>query len=304
VVLEVEPGGDILGARIEGIDLAQPLSRQAFATIVRALGDHGVICFPRQQLDAAALKRFSAHFGTLEINVTGGFQVPGHPEVMILSNIVEDGRPLGLADAGQDWHTDMSYSRTIAYANVLHGIRIPQRDGQPLGATLFANMQAAYEGLPDELKHSLQHATAIHDFAKFWDTMRARPGSRRGPLTDAQRAAKPPVAHPVFLRHPITGRNVLYANPGYTVRIEGLPESESDAILRFLFEHQLQAKYRHAHHWCEGDVLMWDDLVTLHNAVPDYGPDEPRLIRRCQVMADRVFDANFLSSWEDPVSAA
>jgi len=303
-VLEVEPGGDILGARIEGIDLAQPLSHPAFATICRALGDHGVVCFPRQQLDAAALKRFSAHFGTLEINVTGGFQEPGHPEVMILSNIVEDGRPLGLADAGQSWHTDMSYSRTIAYANVLHGIRIPQRDGRPLGDTLFANMQAACDGLPAELKRKLQHATAIHDFAKFWDAMRARPGSRRAPLTDAQRAAKPPVAHPVFLRHPITGRDVLYANPGYTIRIEGLPESESDGILRFLFEHQLQPQYQYAHHWCEGDVLMWDDLVTLHNAVPDYGPEEPRMIRRCQVMADRVFDPDFLAPWGNPVAAA
>ena len=188
-MLQVDPGGDVLGARIQGIDLAQPLSHAAFATIVRALGDHGVVCFPRQRLDAAALKRFSAHFGTLEINVTGGFQEPGHPEVMILSNIVENGRALGLADAGQDWHTDMSYSRTIAYANVLHGIRIPRRDGRPLGDTLFANMQAAYDDLPAELKRRLEGATAIHDFAKFWDAMRKRPGSTRAPLTDAQRAA-------------------------------------------------------------------------------------------------------------------
>ncbi|MGA8030913.1 MAG: TauD/TfdA family dioxygenase [Casimicrobiaceae bacterium] len=303
-MLQVDPGGDVLGARIGGIDLAQPLTHAAFATIVRALGNHGVVCFPRQRLDAAALKRFSAHFGTLEINVTGGFQEPGHPEVMILSNIVENGRALGLADAGQDWHTDMSYSRTIAYANVLHGIRIPRRDGRPLGDTLFANMQAAYDDLPAELKRRLEGATAIHDFAKFWDAMRKRHGSKRAPLTDAQRAAKPPVSHPVFLRHPITGRKVLYANPGYTIRIEGLPGPESDAILRFLFEHQLQPKYRHAHHWSEGDVLMWDDLVTLHNAVPDYGPDEPRLIRRCQVMADRVFDADFLAPRGSAVHAA
>ena len=303
-MLEVDPGSEVLGARIEGIDLAEPLSHAAFVTIVRALGEHGVVCFPRQRLDAAALKRFSAHFGTLEINVTGGFQEAGHPEVMILSNIVENGRPLGLADAGQDWHTDMSYSRTIAYANVLHGIRIPRRGGRPLGDTLFANMQAACEDLPAELKRRLEHATAIHDFAKFWDAMRKRPGSRRGPLTDAQRAAKPPVSHPVFLRHPITGRKVLYANPGYTIRIAGLPAAESDAILGFLFEHQLQPKYQYAHHWSEGDVLMWDDLVTLHNAVPDYGPDEPRLIRRCQVMADRVFDADFLAPREDRAPAA
>lgn len=293
-MLDVQTSSDILGARIDGLDLAQPLERDALAAIVRALGAHGVLCFPRQRLDAAALKRFSARFGTLEVNVTGSFQEPGLPEVMTLSNIVEDGRPIGLADAGQDWHTDLSYSSTVAYANVLHGIRIPQRDGRPLGDTLFANMYAAYDDLPGEIRQRLRRARAVHDFAKFWDRMRQSPGSTRAPLTDAQRRRKPPVSHPVFLRHPVTGRQALYANPGYTVRIEGLPAAESDALLAFLFEHQLRTKYQYAHHWTEGDVLMWDDLGTLHKAVTDYGPGEPRLIRRCQVMADRVFDPDFL----------
>ena len=293
-MVEIQASGDILGARIEGVDLAEPLDHAAFVAIVRALGTHGVVCFPRQRLDAAALRRFSAHFGTLEINVAGGFQEPGFPDVMILSNIVEDGRPIGLADAGQDWHTDMSYSTTIAYANVLYGIRIPRREGRALGDTRFASMQAAYEDLPPAIRQKLQGATAVHDFAKFWDRMRATPGSGRPPLTDDQRRQKPPVAHPVFLQHPITGRRVLYANPGYAIRIEGLPQSESDQLLEFLFEHQLQSKYQYAHHWNERDVLMWDDLVTLHNAVPDYRADEPRLIKRCQVMADRVFEADFL----------
>jgi len=150
----------------------------------------------------------------------------------------------------------------------------------------------------DRVRQRLQGATAVHDFAKFWDRMRARPGSRRPPLTDEQRRRKPPVAHPVVLRHPVTGRSALYANPGYVVRIENLPPSESDALCEMLFAHQLQPQYRYAHHWSEGDVLMWDNLMTLHHAVPDYGPDEPRLIKRCQVMADRVFDAGFLDPAE------
>ena len=208
---------------------------------------------------------------------------------MILSNIVENGKPIGLADAGQDWHTDMSYSRMIAFTNVLYGIKIPHRDGKPLGATEFCNMHAAYEGLPEDLKQRLDGMTALHDFNKFWEKMRREKGSKRPPLTEAQRKAKPPVSHPVFLTHPITGRKVLYANPGYTVRINELPEAESDEVLDFLFAHQTQDKYRYASRWQAGDVLMWDNMGTIHNAVADYGPDEHRLIKRCQVMATRFF---------------
>ena len=206
---------------------------------------------------------------------------------MILSNIVENGKPIGLADAGQDWHTDMSYSRTIAFANVLYGIKIPQRDGKPLGATEFCNMHAAYDGLPADLKRRLDGMTVLHDFNKFWEMMRREKGSKRPPLTEAQRKAKPPVSQPIFLTHPLTGRKVLYANPGYAVRINELPEKESDEMLEFLFAHQLKPEYRYTFRWQEGDVLMWEDIGTIHNAVADYGPDEHRLIKRCQVMADR-----------------
>jgi taurine dioxygenase len=293
-VLVVHPSGATLGATIDELDLRRPLTAEEFSTVVHALAEHGVVCFPRQSLDAAGLKRFSSQFGSLEVNVTGKYQEPGIPEVMLLSNIVHDGQPLGLADAGQDWHTDMTYSATVAYANVLHALRVPRRDGRPLGATLFANMRAAYDDLDPDLKRRLRDATVVHDFAKFWDNMRARPGSTRPPLTDTQRRQKPPVAHPIFVRHPVSGRHVLYANPGYAMRIEGLPAAESDEILAMLFEHQLQAKYQYAHQWAEGDVLMWDDIVTLHKAVADYRPDEPRLMRRCQVMADRLFAGSLL----------
>jgi taurine dioxygenase len=287
--MKVLPTGQGLGATIEGLDLSRPLDDAAAAALLKLLAQYGVLCFPRQTLDAVSQKAFSAHFGALEVNVANSFQEPGHPEVMILSNIVENGKPIGLSDAGQGWHTDMSYSATIAFANVLYGIRIPRRNGKPLGDTEFANMYAAYDDLPDDIKRRLANATAIHDFNKFWEMMRREKGSKRPPLTEEQRRRKPPVSQPVFMTHPVSGRKVLYANPGYAMRIEGMAKEESDALLDFLFEHQLQEKYRYRHHWTEGDVLMWDDIATLHNAIADYGPDEPRLIKRCQVMADKVF---------------
>jgi len=248
-----------------------------------------VLCFPGQRVTTDDFVRFGRMFGELEINVANQFHEPGLPEVMVLSNMTADGKPIGLGDAGQGWHTDMSYSKDIALANVLYAVKVPARDGRPLGDTQFRNMHAAYEDLPAEIKARLEGRTATHDFAKFWDMMRARPGSRRAPLTREQRARKPPVSQPIFRIHPITGRRVLYCNPGYAMRIDGMPEAESAELLDFLFRHQEQPKCFHAHQWAEGDVLMWDNVGTVHNAVADYRADEPRYMRRLQVMATKDY---------------
>jgi len=178
-MITITPSGRILGATIEGLELSRPLDDAALAQVTQALGAYGVLRFPRQRLDAAMLRDFSARFGELEVNVANAFPADGLPEVMILSNIVENGRPLGLADAGQDWHTDMSYSRTVAFANVLHAVRVPRRDGRALGATEFSNMHMAYDALPAELRTRLGGMTVLHDFEKFWEMMRRERGSAR-----------------------------------------------------------------------------------------------------------------------------
>jgi taurine dioxygenase len=303
-VIAIEPTGKILGATVRGVDLGQPLGATDFAAILLALGRHGVLRFPDQRLEAAALRDFSQRFGRIQSGVTGTFHEPGVPEVGILSNVVENGKPIGLADAGQDWHTDMSYNATVGFLNVLYAVKVPRRNGQVLGATMFVNTQAAYDDLPSELKARLQDATATHDFNKFWENMRRRPGSTRAPLSDEQRRRRPPAVHPVFLTHPITGRTVLYCNPGYAIRINELDEAESERVLAMLVAHQLQPKYQYTHRWREGDVLVWDHIGTLHNAIPDYGPDEHRLMKRCQVMADRIFDPEFLRAALAPAAAS
>lgn len=146
------------------------------------------------------------------------------------------GRRVDLTDIVEYvWHDPLAFMR--------YGIRIPMRDGVPLGATEFSNMHAAYDLLPQPLKDRLAGMTITHDFNKFWEKMRRERGSTRPPLTEAQRKAKPPVSQPVFLTRPITPRT----------------------------------------------VLMWDNMGTIHNAVADYRPDEPRLIKRCQVAATRFF---------------
>src|SRR5262245_53370902 len=240
-----KPSGEILGCRIEGLDLSQPIGEKELGFTLRYLADYGVVCFPKQSLDPGAQVAFSRMFGDLEVHVSGAFQEPGHPEMMILSNIVEDGRPVGLADAGQDWHTDMSFSKTIAFVNVLYALKVPRRDGRPLGATLFADMTAAYAALPDDVKRKIEGLSATHDFEKFWEMMRQRAGAKtsRAPMTEEQKRMKPPVSHPMVLVHPISGRKSLYANPGYTVSIDGMDQQESDELLDFLFRHQLRPEF-------------------------------------------------------------
>jgi len=296
-MIKIEPGNSTLGARVTGVDLAHPLSDADFACIARALADRGVLCFPDQPIEAAALRTFSSRFGGLQGMSSGNKDrcEPGFPEVSILSNVVENGRPIGIPDAGQDWHTDMTYNRVMGYVNVLVAKQVPVRDGRVLGATEFTDTQAAYEDLPADLKAKLANATATHDWNKFHEIMRAK-GSKRPALTDAQRRERPPVSHPVFLTHPVSGRKVIYVNPGFTVSIDGLEAGESSSLLDFLIAHVLKPKYRYTHRWTVGDVLVWDHLRTWHCAVADYSADEHRLMKRCQVMADRVFEPGFVRS--------
>lgn len=164
--MNIHPSGKALGATIEGIDLAQPLSDGDFKQILRALGEHGVLCFPEQRLATQDFVRFGRLFGELEINVANQFHEPDFPEVMVLSNMTEGGKPIGLGDAGQGWHTDMSYSKEVALANVLYAIKVPMRDGRPLGDTQFRNMHviegAGGDGLHDLLLRRLGSLELCH----------------------------------------------------------------------------------------------------------------------------------------------
>ncbi len=304
-MLTFEPTGAVLGAVARGVDLAEPLAADDFARILLALGRYGVLRFPDQHLGLGDLRRFSERFGEIQGSATRELDTTReYPEIGILSNLKENGQYIGSPDAGQDWHTDMTYREVPGFVNVLYGIRIPHRDGKALGGTEFANMHLAYEALPAEIKTRLDGMTATHDIEKFWEHMRRVHNSPRPPMTEEQRRRRPPVVHPVFLTHPITGRKVLYCNPGFAVRINELPEEESSEMLDYLFAHQLQMRFRWTNEWRENDLLVWDHLGTLHRAIADYGPDEIRLIRRVQVMATKVLDPEFLRPAREQAAGA
>lgn len=293
-MMRVEPTDAVLGASIRGVDLTQPIDRATFGRILNTLGRYGVVRFPDQHIELGDLKRFSEMFGEIQGNPISAINRDRpYPEIGILSNVKENGAYIGSPDAGQDWHTDMSYRDVMGFVNVLYGLKIPRRDGKTLGGTEFSNMHLVYEALPEAMKHRLDGMTVSHNFEKFWENMRQNHGSDRPAMTDEQRRRRPAVVHPLFLTHPITGRKVLYCNPGYAMRINELSEKESQETLDFLFEFQLQARFRYIHSWTENDLLIWDNLGTIHRAIADYRPEEIRLMRRCQVMATKVFLPNF-----------
>jgi len=303
-MLTITPSGDILGATVDGIDLAQPMADGTFSRLLVALGENGYLRFPGQTLESVELRTFSERFGDIQAGVAKPSKHVDCPGVGILSNIKVDGEYIGFPDAGQDWHTDMTYREVMGFVNVLYCLQIPRRDGKTLGGTEFANMHMAYDALPEEMKSRLAHAVVVHNFEKMWEHMRTVRKSGRAAMTDEQRRQRPPVEHPLFLTHPITGRKVLYANPGYAERIVGMSQQESDDTIAWLVAFQLQERFRHTFTWTEGDVVVWDNFGTLHRGIADYGPDEHRLMRRCQVLGTKIFDPAFRRSVSLPALAA
>ena len=274
-----------LGARIDHIDLSKPISDADFECIEDAFHEHSVVCISGRPYDDESLTRFGKRFGELEINVAKSFHHKLFPQVTVLSNLVVDGKPLGSPDAGQSWHTDMSYNRVAGRCTILHAHQVPMRGGVPLGDTAFRNMYKAYEALAQAMRNRLDTLEAVHEFEKNWNGMIAK-GSKRPPFSDAQRAEKPPVVHPVVLVHPWTGRKALYVNRGLTQNIIGLPQDESDELLEFLFAHAEKPEFAYSHPWRVGDTLVWDNCASIHMATGGYDSSTPRLMHRVQVLGN------------------
>lgn len=291
--MNIDPTGKALGATVTGIDLTAPLTRADFATILRALGQHGVLRFPQQRLSAAQLRDFSQRFGPLQSGIAAQASEPTVPEVSVLSNIIENGKPIGIPDAGQSWHTDMTYNQIPGYVNVLVAYQVPMRDGKVLGSTEFVDMAAAYDTLPADVKSLIEGKSSWHDLNLYWEYMIREKASTRAPLTPEQAAARR-AQHPVVTTHPVSGRKVLFVNPGYCSAVEGLPRAEGEALMQRLLDHALQPQFRYVHEWQVDDLVIWDNLWTWHNARADYLPTEHRHMKRCQVLAHKIVNPDWV----------
>jgi taurine dioxygenase len=259
--LQVRPFDGPVGAEVLGLDLDQPLDRRTLQRLHAAQLEHHVLVFrdqritPRQQVD------FSRLFGPLQIHVLRNFQLAGTPEVLVVSNIVEDGKPVGLGDAGHFWHSDLSYKEKPSLGSMLHAQELPAEGGD----TLFANMHLAYDTLPAALRDAIRGRTAEHSYLKQYAALQKRSPWRPN-LTQAQIDEVPPVVHPVVRTHPETGRQALFVSEHFTTRILGLPDDESNALLAELFAHSVKPQHIYRHRWQPHDMVFWDNRSLMHLA--------------------------------------
>ena len=270
---ETVPLSPAIGAEIRGVDLRDVLPPDVFARIRDAWHANCILLFRDQQIDDAQQVRFAAGFGELSpvLHRHGGHTA--HPSVMLISNIRQDGKPIGaLPDGEMYFHSDQCYMPRPSMATLLYAIEVPHRGGN----TLFANMYAAYDALSDAIKRRIAGLTArnVYDYA-------ANP-TKRG----AVGAEAPAAVHPVVRTHPATGRKALYVNRLMTEQIVGLPRAESDELLAMLFEHQEQRRFVYEHVWRPGDLILWDNRCTLH-ARTDFDSAERRLLRRVAVLGEK-----------------
>lgn len=281
--LEIRPLHDALGAEVLGLDLAQPLDDAGFERIQQAHLHHHVLVFRDQRITPAQQVAFSRRFGPLQVHVLRDFQLQGHPEVLVVSNIRENGRPIGLGDAGVFWHSDLSYKERPSLGSLLHAQELPAEGGD----TLFANQHAAWDALPQALKDVIAPLFAEHTYVARYEELRAR-SPWRPALTKQQLEEVKPVVHPVVRTHPETGRKALFVSEHFTTRIVGLPEDESRAVLDELFAHSVRAEFVYRHAWQPHDMVFWDNRSVLHLAAGT--PDHlRRKLYRTTIEGDRPF---------------
>ena len=275
--MKISPISKVLGARITGVDLNQPMGDDQFAQLEEALHSHGFIVLPEQMLSAESMVRFARRWGRPEPHVIDTFHHPADPNVLILSNVYKDGKPTGLVDAGTYFHSDYSYLADAARCTMLHAINVPTgRNG-----TTFANQALAYAELPQATRDRLDGLVVNHHYGNRDDL---NPESRTvaSVLSDSQKKKVDWVQHPLVRPHPFTGQKALYAVSGSSFTIEGMAEDEGIALLDELKDHATQYKYCHTFDYTNGDVILWDNALLLHSA-PLIDLSRPRELWRVTV---------------------
>ena len=277
--IEVRPTGVALGAEIRGVDLAN-ISDADFTDIHQAWLDHQVLLFRGQKLDDEELITFSRRFGELDwapIQENGRRFVEGRPEIYIVSNVIENGVPIGSLGAGEAvWHTDMSYVPDPPKASMLYALESPPKGGN----TGFVSMYAAYEALPAALQQRIRGMRLKHD-ATYNSGGYVRQGVEAvdDPLTS------PGAVHPLICKHPETGRLVLYLGRRRNAYVTGLPLAESEALLDELWGYADREELAWYNHWRVGDLVLWDNRCTMHRRDP-FDTNERRIMHRTQVKGE------------------
>lgn len=280
--IEVVPSGAALGAEIHGVDLGAAPPSGVLDAIGAAWDEHLVLEFRAQRLDDEQLIAFSRHFGALDLPGPNPYGEPfhkRHPELNVISNIVEDGRPQGNLGYGEAvWHADMTYVDRPPKGAALYALEIPQGEGD----TWFANMFAAFDALPADLARAIEGRVAVHDAAHNSAGM-----LRKGYQEVSDVRATPGARHPIVRTDPASGRRCLFLGRRPRSWVVGLPVDESDALLDALWAHATQPRFTFVHHWQVGDLLMWQNLCVLHRR-DAFDANTRRRLHRTQIRGEEV----------------
>lgn len=280
--IKVIPSDAPLGAYIEGVDIAAGVDAASLAEIKSAWKQHLVLIFRGQELTDPDLLAFSRNFGELDPpgpNPYGEPFLKDFPEINVISNVVENGRPIGNLGAGEAvWHADMTYIERPPKAGILYAIEVPPEGGN----TYFADMYAAYEALPEQLKRRIEGKVAIHDAAHNSAGM-LRKGYTE--VTDVRET--PGARHPLVRTDSETGRKALFLGRRPHAYIVGMEVAESEALLDELWEHAGSMRFGMCHEWRRGDLLMWNNLAVLHRRDP-FDANSRRVMHRTQIKGDEL----------------
>lgn len=272
--IEIKRLSDAIGAEVRGVDLSTELNAETVVAIKDAWHAHQIILFRDQEITNDQQRSFALKFGKLGTRLRPGAKPPEQdeygPNVMLVSNIRKDGKPIGsLPDGEMMFHSDTPYFERPAKATILYAIEVTSWGGH----TMFSNSYTAAETLPEDVKRRLAGRKAMQAY-EYGVTMKEK--------DKYDRENFPYFAHPVFRKHPATGRSALYVSELMTEEIIGLPVKESDELLEFLFAHQRNRDFIYEHPWRPGDLIMWDNRCSVH-ARTDFPRDERRMLRRLTV---------------------
>jgi taurine dioxygenase len=280
----VFPASDALGAEIRGVDLGEEIDDATFAAVHRAWLEHSVILFRGQRMSDADIVRFSRRFGELDLGPTMGWQAGTQefPEIFIISNVKENGQPIGFLGYGEaDWHSDMSHRDMPPKASTLYSLEIPS-DGS--GRTGFMSMYGVLDALPADLRARVDGLQLKHDPAHTLQG-ELRDGYDGADFENVEAAPGP--VHPLVRTHPETGRKALYLGRQFNGQwrsavVMGMPRADSDALLDELWRICREERFAWFHDWKVGDYLMWDNRCVMHRR-DAFTPELRRVMHRTQI---------------------